>query len=134
MRARARLELVADTYLSVATPVQRALPQLFEIGTLIRRDIVERMQGNLRGLNEILLHSPAHALHCEGGWSAIIRLPATLSEESWTLRFLNECGILVQPGYFFDMSSEPYIVVSLITPPEEFERGILQIHEAVVAG
>lgn len=133
LRARERLELVADTYLSVGTPVQMAAPRLFEIGEQIRRRISERTRTNLHELGQILLDGPAHQLHCAGGWSAIIRLPATRSEDAWTLRLLNECGILVQPGYFFDMASEPYIVVSLITPPDEFEQGIMRIKEAVAA-
>jgi len=131
--ARERLELIADTYLSVGAPVQRALPRLFTIGAEIGREIHERTKRNLQRLHEILHDSPAHALRCEGGWSAIIRLPATQPEESWTLHLLEQCGILVQPGYFFDMTSEPYIVVSLITPPDEFEQAILRIHEAVLA-
>ena len=124
-----RLELIADTYLSIGTPVQNALPKLFEIGVAIQNAICARTQANLATLNSLLRNTPAHTLYCEGGWSAIIRLPATQSEECWTLRLLHEYGILVQPGYFFDMPSEPYIVVSLITPEEEFARGIALIHE-----
>jgi len=132
-RARERLELIADTYLSVGTPVQYALPRLFEIGEKIRRSIAGRTRTNLSKLYQILQDSAAQVLRCEGGWSAIVRLPATQSEESWTLRLLNECGVLVQPGYFFDMASEPYIVVSLITAPEEFEQGIAQIHNLAMS-
>jgi alanine-synthesizing transaminase len=126
--ARERLELITDTYLSVGTPVQKALPRLFEIGTDIRRRIAERTRLNLSALQRIMRDGAAQPLHCEGGWSAIVRLPATQSEESWTLQLLNECGVVVQPGYFFDMASEPYVVVSLISRPGEFECGIGEIH------
>lgn len=126
--ARERLELITDTYLSVGTPVQKALPRLFEIGGDIRTMIQGRIAHNLSMLQNVLQSGAAQPLHCEGGWSAIVRLPATRSEESWTLRLLNECGVVVQPGYFFDMPSEPYAVVSLITAPEEFAAGIEQIH------
>lgn len=126
-RARERLELIADTYLSVNTPVQRALPKLLDIGSGIQRAILERTRINWTVLQAILRDSGAQALACEGGWSAIVRLPATASEESWVLRILDECGILVQPGYFFDMATEPYIVVSLISAPGDFESGISRI-------
>lgn len=130
--ARERLALIADTYLSVSTPVQAALPPLMQIGTDIRRAIQHRLQVNWQILQRALAEGPAHPLPCEGGWSAIIRLPATESEESWTLRLWDECGILVQPGYFFDMTTEPYIVVSLISVPEEFQKGISRVHDVAV--
>jgi aspartate/methionine/tyrosine aminotransferase len=127
--ARERLELIADTYLSVGTPVQKALPRLLLTGEKIQRAIAARIQTNRQTLRRILRDGPAQVLHSEGGWSAIVRLPATRSEESWALRLLNECGILVQPGYFFDMEGEPYIVVSLMGRTEEFERAISEIHD-----
>ena len=126
--ARERLELIADTYLSVATPVQKALSRLFEIGGSIRHSIQQRIAHNLSTLRNTLPSSAAQPLACEGGWSVIVRLPATRTEESWSLRLLNERGVVVQPGYFFDMPSEPHVVLSLITPPEEFAHGIAQIH------
>lgn len=129
LRTRERLELIADTYLSVGTPVQKALPRLFQIGADIQREIAERIRANLLTLRRILGDGAAQALHCEGGWSAIVRLPATQSEESWALRLLNQGGILVQPGYFFDMAVEPCIVVSLISAPRDFEQGIVQIQD-----
>ncbi|HEX4750101.1 MAG TPA: pyridoxal phosphate-dependent aminotransferase [Bryobacteraceae bacterium] len=127
--ARERLALIADTYLSVATPVQAALPMLLEIGADIRHAIQERIEVNWGMLERTLSDGPAHALRCEGGWSAIVRLPATETEESWILRLWEECGILVQPGYFFDMAAEPYFVVSLISVPGEFEKGISRVHQ-----
>lgn len=125
--ARERLELLLDTYLSVSTPVQRAAPRLLQIGGEFQRVIMERTTRNLRRLQERLQGSAAHSLHVEGGWSAIIQLPRTLSEESWVTRLLEEEDVLVQPGYFFDMASEAYIVVSLITPLEDFDEGISRL-------
>lgn len=122
--ARKQLHLLADTYLSVSTPVQSALPTLLRIGEGLRQRIAERVIHNLEQLHSILENSSARALHVEGGWSAIVRVPARFPEEAWTLRLLKEHGIIVQPGYFFDMESEAYLVVSLITPPGSFERGI----------
>jgi aspartate/methionine/tyrosine aminotransferase len=127
--ARHRLELIADTYLSVGTPVQMALPQLFRVGETIERELNERLRTNLSSAIRVLRDGPVQPLRCEGGWSAILRLPATQSEESWTLGLLQQCGVLTQPGFFFDMASEPYIVVSLITPPEQFQEGVARIHD-----
>lgn len=124
-----RLSLVADTYLSVGTPVQAASLRLFEIGAGIQKDIRGRIQSNWLLLNRLLKESPVTPLTCEGGWSAIVRLPATHDEERWWLRILEECEMLVQPGYFFDMASEPYMVVSLLSAPADFEEGISRLHQ-----
>lgn len=125
--ARKRLEILLDTYLSVNTPVQCALPQLLSVGARIQRRIAERTQRNVQALDRLLNGSPAHRLYAEGGWSAIIRLPQTRTEDSWVAQLLEQHGVITQPGYFFDMGSEPYIVVSLITPPEIFDEGIRRL-------
>ena len=125
--ARTRLELLLDTYLSVSTPVQAVLRELLTIGAENRRILKSRIAGNLSNLRKLLVHQPVHALHAQGGWSIILRLPNTQSEEAWTTRLLDDEGTVVQPGYFFDMSSEPYIVLSLITPEEIFAEGISRI-------
>ncbi len=116
--ARQRLELILDTYLSVNTPVQAALPELLAIGACLREQIAERTRRNAESLFRLLKDSAAHPLHVEGGWSAIIQLPKTMTEEAWVIRLVKEQGVIVQPGFFFDMHSEPYAVVSLITAPE----------------
>lgn len=131
--ARQRLELILDTYLSVSTPVQAALPDLFEIGERMQTRILHRTRENQARLQELLRDSPAHLLHLEGGWSAIIQLPNTRSEEEWVTRLLNEYDVVVQPGYFFDMPDGTYIVVSLITPPDEFLEGIRRLRRLATA-
>jgi aspartate/methionine/tyrosine aminotransferase len=75
----------------------------------------------------MLADEPVQALHTEGGWSAILQLPCIDSEEVWITRLLQEQKVLVQPGYFFDMASEPYAVISLITPEDIFAEGIRRI-------
>ncbi len=129
--ARQRLELVLDTYLSVSTPVQRVLPKLLSIGAEIQQQIGHRTKHNWQALRHVLRDSSAHPLHTEAGWSAIIQLPGTLPEETWINRLINEQGVVVQPGYFFDMASEPYVVVSLITPPDIFLEGICGLRQMV---
>jgi alanine-synthesizing transaminase len=127
--ARKRLELICDTYLSVGTPVQCALPELLEIGEGIQDEIRLRTAQNLKALKGLLENSPACCLHCEGGWSAIVQLSKRFSEEQWVTRLLEEQNVIVQPGYFFDIASEAHVVVSLITPYHEFAEGIRRVRQ-----
>jgi aspartate/methionine/tyrosine aminotransferase len=127
--ARERLELILDTYLSVGTPVQCALGELLDIGEGIQQKIRARLAQNVQALNILLENSPARALQTEGGWSAIIQLPGTLSEEEWITRLIEEQSVIVQPGYFFDIASGAYVVVSLITPSDEFSEGIRKVRQ-----
>jgi alanine-synthesizing transaminase len=128
-----RLELILDTYLSVGTPVQRALPALLEIGAEFQQQIIARVLQNRRALAAALQGSPAHILHSEGGWAAVLQLPNFLREEVWAERLLTLYQVVVQPGYFFDMASEAYLVVSLITDPTIFAEGIRRVRELVSA-
>lgn len=127
--ARKRLELLLDTYLSVGTPVQCALRELLDIGEGLQEHIRARTAHNLKALKILLEDSPACCLHCEGGWSAIVQLPRRFSEEEWITRLLQEQNVIVQPGYFFDMAKEAYVVVSLITPGDEFSEGIRRVRQ-----
>jgi alanine-synthesizing transaminase len=130
--ALANLELVADTYLSVGTPVQLALPKLLELGADIRRAIHQRILRNHQALaNQIGPHSPCTLLPAEASWSAILRIPEVMSDEEWALRFLREAGVLVQPGYFFDLRMGATLVVSLLAPPAAFDDGVGRILELV---
>jgi hypothetical protein len=128
---RPRLELILDTYLSVGTPVQGALSSLFEIGERIQTELKSRAILNRQTVCRLLENSPAHGLHTEGGWSTILQLPGNLSEDAWIAGFLEDEGVIVQPGYFFDMQSEAYVVVSLITPPGEFHSGLERLRQFV---
>jgi alanine-synthesizing transaminase len=120
-RARAALELIADTYLSVATPVQNALPALFAVGDTIRAAIAERVAQNRATLAGALPAGGACSLlQSEAGWSAIVRVPATRSDETWATGLLTEAGVLVHPGYFFDLRGGTFLVASLLPPPELF--------------
>lgn len=123
--ALARLELVADTYLSVATPVQLALPEIFESAGIVRDAIRERVRDNLASARRIVRPgSAATLLHVEGGWYATIRVPETHSEEHWALALLEQDGVYVHPGWFFDFPDGAHLVVSLLTPPGDFDRGL----------
>jgi aspartate/methionine/tyrosine aminotransferase len=118
------LELISDTYLSVGTAVQLALPELLQIGSRIRSLIRQRTGDNLVALDNLLRGSSAQALFVEGGWSAILQLPQTRTEEQWCLALLNRFRVIAQPGYLFDMPREAYIVISLLTPPDDLIGGI----------
>ncbi len=128
---RDRLELLLDTYLSVGTPVQRALPALLEIGERLQIALRDRAARNVAGARRILVGSSAHALAVEGGWSLILQLPNVISEENWIAGLLSEESVIVQPGYFFDMQAESHVVVSLITPPDQFDDGCSRLRRFV---
>jgi len=126
---------VADTYLSVSTPVQLALPTLLELGAGIRSAIHARVQRNRQALaSQIDASSPCTLLPAEAGWSAILRVPEIMSDEEWTLRLVREDGVLVQPGYFFDLHMGATLVVSLLTPPATFDHGVACILTATQQG
>ena len=126
--ALARLEMEADTYLSVNTPVQLAAPRILERLPELRDAILRRVSDNLETLRVAL--SPTGAvtlLPPEGGWSAILRIPATVSEEDRVLGLLSEADVLVHPGYFFDFSFEAVLVLSLLVSPDIFAEGVDRI-------
>lgn len=125
--ALARLEVIADTYLSVGTPVQLALPRLLELGGPIRAQIRARVAANRQHLDAALADLPAHALPAEGGWYAVVRLPALRTEEEWATTLLAEDDLLVQPGYFYDLPFTPALVISLLPPPPLFNEGIARL-------
>jgi alanine-synthesizing transaminase len=121
--ALSRLELIADTYLSVATPTQLALPRLLAREGAVTAAIGGRTRACLDTLETVLAGSPATVLRVEGGWYAVVRLPSTKSEVDWVLELLHEDGVLVHPGWFYDFTTEPFVVLSLLTPPEIFAEG-----------
>lgn len=126
--AVAALELIADNFLSVATPVQAALPDLLRIGARIREAIRARIRASLAALETALADKPsAQLLRPEGGWTAVVRVPATTTDEDFALNALERHGVLVQPGYFFDFDRDGYFVVSLLTDPEVLQEGIARI-------
>jgi alanine-synthesizing transaminase len=122
--ALARLEIVSDTYLSVGTPVQTAAPALLARREELQAPIRARVARNLEVLRGAVVGSMASLLPPEGGWSAVLRIPATVSEEDRVCGLLERRGVLVHPGYFFDFESEAYVVVSLLTPEAAFDRGL----------
>lgn len=121
------LELIADTYLSVSTPVQVALPRLLALSGGILEQIRQRTAANLAHLRQATRNSAATLLRVEGGWYAVLQIPRTRTEEEWTLKLLGECEVLVQPGFFYDFESEAFLVLSLLTGPATFAEGVARV-------
>jgi aspartate/methionine/tyrosine aminotransferase len=126
--ALARLEVIADTYLSVNTPAQLALPELLARRAGFQRQLTARIADNLKELDRQLAGQPGcRRLEAEGGWSAVIRIPALRSDEELCLRLLRQEGVLVHPGHFFDFPGEGHLVASLILPCPVFAEGVRRI-------
>lgn len=120
-----RLEWVADAYLSIATPVALALPQLLERALPVQHAIADRCLHNLEQLSEAVSQLPSLTLDLPaGGWSAVIRFPKVVSEETLVLELLEHDRVAVHPGYLFDLPGDGWLVVSLLPPEEEFSLGI----------
>jgi aspartate/methionine/tyrosine aminotransferase len=125
------LELIADNYLSVATPVQLALPELLQIAPRIRSAISARTRANLDALRRTFAsRSEVHVLPVEGGWSAALRVPRVMTDEELALALLDR-GVVVQPGFFFDFATEGYLVLSLLPAEETFAAGIARVADMV---
>jgi alanine-synthesizing transaminase len=124
-RIVASLELLADSYLSVATPVQRALPGVLALAPRIREEILGRLRGNLAALGATLASLPeVDLIEPQGGWSAVLRVPRLRSDEELALMLLEHAGILVHPGYLFDFATEGFLVLSLLPEPTLFAEGV----------
>ncbi|HKV23680.1 MAG TPA: pyridoxal phosphate-dependent aminotransferase [Candidatus Acidoferrum sp.] len=120
-----RLEVIADTYLSMNAPVQLALPKFLSGRHTFQDQLLLRMKMNLAELDSQLSgQNSCTRLIVEGGWNAVIRVAATQSDEDLVLDLLSGQGIYAHPGHFYDFPPTGYLVVSLLTPNEEFFNGI----------
>jgi aspartate/methionine/tyrosine aminotransferase len=119
-----RLEIVADTFLSMNAPVQCALPEWLQGRKAIQVQIRQRVEANLAELDRQLRRAQAiQRLAVEGGWYAVLRIPALRPDEQTVLSLL-ERGVWVHPGYFFGMAESGWLVVSLLAPADEFLTGV----------
>ena len=135
--ALARLEVVADTYLSVSTPVQLALPAILAERGPIQARILARTRRNLAALDATIEalgpEAPVRRLPVDGGWYATIEVPRTRDEDAWVELLLREDGVVVHPGYFFDFEEEGYLVVSLLPEEAAFGAAIERVARRVAA-
>ncbi|HZR56530.1 MAG TPA: pyridoxal phosphate-dependent aminotransferase [Terriglobales bacterium] len=133
--ALGRMEVIADTYLSMSAPIQLATPVLLHQRQNIQSQLLERVQRNLTELDRQLSgQKTCQRLEVEGGWYAVLRVPAVQSDEDLAIDILRKTSVLVHPGHFYDFPSDGYLVLSLITPEEEFREGmerVLQLFETM---
>jgi aspartate/methionine/tyrosine aminotransferase len=123
--AMGRLEVIADTYLSMNAPIQWALPALLEQRKSIQSQLLARVKANLAELDRQLAGQKACArLNVDGGWYAVLRVPVTRSDEELAIELVREKLVMVHPGHFYDFPKDGYLVLSLITEREEFGEGI----------
>ena len=122
--ALARLEVIADTFLSMNAAIQAAAPTLLAQRHGIQQQLVARVQSNIAELDRQLAEQQACSrLEIEGGWYAVLRVPATRSDEELALELLED-AVYVHPGHFYDFPGEGYLVVSLIAPERDFSEGV----------
>lgn len=123
--ALARLEVIADTYLSMNAPVQLALPTLLEQRHSFQQQLSSRLRENLAELDRQLTEQKACSrLAVEGGWYAVLRVPALRSDEELALELLTTQGVYVHPGHFYDFSTDGFLVIGLITPSKDFSESV----------
>ena len=126
--ALGRLEIIADTYLSMNAPIQLATPVLLEQGKSIQPLLLDRLRTNLAELDrQLTLQKTCQRLQLEGGWYAVLRVPVTQSDEDLAIELLRETSVLVHPGHFYDFPSDGYLITSLIAPPKDFREGIERV-------
>jgi aspartate/methionine/tyrosine aminotransferase len=131
-QALSRLDLIADSYLSVSAPVQHAASELLAAAPAFQSHLLQRLRENVAEAQRALASpSPATPLPVEGGWSLVLRLPAVKTGEEWAIELLERDGVLTQPGYFYDFANEAYLVVSLLTPQADFAEGLARLRRAV---
>lgn len=128
--AQARLEIVADTYLSMNAPVQSATPALLDQRKNIQQQLLDRVLANLAELDQQLAaQKTCQRLSVEGGWYAVLRVPVTQTDEELAVDLLRRKFVLIHPGHFYDFPNDGYLVLSLITPPDDFREGIQRLLE-----
>lgn len=132
--ALARLDVIADTYLSMNAPIQHALPAMLEQRHSIQQQLQSRIVTNLRELDAQLAgHRSITRLEVEGGWYAILRVPVTRTDEQLAIELIEQHDVLIQPGHFYDFHRDGYLIVSLITPQQTFSEGVKRILRYVAA-
>jgi alanine-synthesizing transaminase len=126
--ALSRLEVIADTFLSMNTPVQLAIPRFLELRHEFQKQLMARVRRNLAQLDaNVAAQSSCARLEVEGGWYAILRVPVTRSDDDLAIDLLTTQGIYVHPGHFYDFPTDGFLIVSLITPADDFDEGLRRV-------
>jgi alanine-synthesizing transaminase len=132
--AGARLEIIADTYLSMNAPVQLAAPVLLEQRKQIQPILLDRLRANLAELDrQLALHPSCARLQVEGGWYAVLRVPVLGTDEELAIDLARKISVIVHPGHFYDFPGEGHLVLSLIGEPVAFREGVSRLLQVVEA-
>ena len=132
--AQRRLDVIADDYLPMSDIIAGCIPALLDAAEAQTDRVRERVRGNLAALHRMLEPDElgvVNVLRPEGGWNVLLRVPSVLDENELVLKLIADHRITGQPGYFFDMTSNGYLAVSLLPEPEEFKRGIAAVLDTV---
>jgi alanine-synthesizing transaminase len=126
--AMARLEIIADTFLSMNAPLQHATPTLLAQRRTIQPLLLDRLRVNLEELERQLANqTTCRKLDADGGWYSVLRVPAVQSDEELAIGLVRKCGVVVHPGHFYDFPNDGYLVLSLIAAPDEFREGVRRL-------
>ena len=126
--ALARLEVIADTYLSMNAPLQLATPTLLDQRKNLQPLLLDRIRHNLQELDhQLARQKTCERLRVDGGWYAILRVPALQSDEDLAIDLLRKVAVLVHPGHFYDFPKDGYLILSLITPTDGFREGVKRV-------
>lgn len=128
--AQRRLDVIADDYLPMSDIIAGCIPALLDAAEAQTDRVRERVRGNLAALHRMLESDElgvVNVLRPEGGWNVLLRVPSVLDENELVLKLIADHRLTGQPGYFFDMTSNGYLAVSLLPEPEEFKRGIAAV-------
>jgi len=123
-----RLEIIADTYLSLSSPTEWAFPGLIEQRRSLQPQLLDRIQQNWAQLKSVVTgKSLCEVLDTEGGWYAVLRIAGDFSDEDLAIELLQKAHVLIHPGHFYDFPRDGYVVVSLIAPTESFRAGMERV-------
>ncbi|MGA8620086.1 MAG: pyridoxal phosphate-dependent aminotransferase [Candidatus Sulfotelmatobacter sp.] len=130
--AQSRLEIIADTYLSMNAPIQWATPVLLNQRKHIQQQLLDRVLANLAQLDrQLVAQKSCQRLSVEGGWDAVLRVPVTQTDEELAIDLLRRQSVLVHPGHFYDFPSDGYLVLSLITAEADFAEAIKRLLKTI---
>lgn len=132
--AKRRLDVVADDYLPMSEIIAKQIPAMLGAAAAQTARVRERVQTNLAALHTMLdddEQGMVSVLRAEGGWNVLLRVPSVLDENELVLSMIEKHGISGQPGYFFDMTSNGYLAISLLPEPDEFRHNVQTVLDTV---
>lgn len=131
-QAADRLEVIADTFLSVSAPAQVALPVLLAQRFGVQNQLMARLRHNLAEMDrQLARNGSCSRLKSEGGWYAILRVANLTDDEDFAVRLLEEDSVYVHPGHFYDFSEPTCVVISLLVPEKDFADGLSRLLKCV---